>query len=45
MWIGIHFAFIWEKKKKAKLIEEEHASTGSNMEAVEYTQSHFVKKA
>jgi hypothetical protein len=45
MWIGIHFAFIWEKKKKTRLIEEEHASTGSNTEVVEHTQSYFVDKA
>jgi ACS family pantothenate transporter-like MFS transporter len=45
MWIGIYFAFTWEKKKKEKLIEEGHASTRSNTEAVEYTQSHFENKA
>jgi ACS family pantothenate transporter-like MFS transporter len=38
MWIGIHFAF-------TRLIEEEHASTGSNTEAIEHTQSYFVDKA
>jgi ACS family pantothenate transporter-like MFS transporter len=45
MFVGIHFAFQWEKKKKVKLIEEEQANTDSTTEAVDHKLSYFVDKA